>query len=73
MSEQYSEILRSVAETNEKIGTFLEKMNAAPLETSIATQKAQTVGEEAPARRAALTTEERSFLDRKSTRLNSSH
>lgn len=63
MSDQYSEILRSVAETNEKIGTFLEKMNTAPLETSIATGT-QTVGAPtAPTtRRGVLNGEERMFL-----------
>lgn len=59
----YADILRSVAETNERIGGFLEKLNGAPLETSIPTTPAQTVGEAAaPIRRGMLNGEERAFL-----------
>lgn len=74
MTDQYGEILRSVAETNEKIGTFLEKMNTAPLETSIATQSAQAAGEAATPshRRGVLSVEERSFLHEELSRKSSS-
>jgi len=66
MSGEYADILRSVAETNEKIGGYLERLNAAPLETSIQTNvPTQTVGDtqsQMPVRRGLLSNEERAFL-----------
>lgn len=74
MPDQYADILRSVAETNEKIGNFIEKMGAGTpdqpvFDTAAATQKStQTVGDtvdQAPSRmvrRGLLSPEERQFL-----------
>ena len=68
MAGEYEDILRSVQETNEKIGSMLERLNGAPLETSIkTTTPTQTVGDVAPAqsahvRRGMLNPEERDFM-----------
>ena len=64
MPEDYADVLRSVQETNEKVGTILDRLNSAPLETSIQTSTpTQTVGETShPVRRGLISPEERGYL-----------
>jgi hypothetical protein len=63
--DDYADILRGVQETNEKIGSLLERMNTAPLDTSIQTSTpVSTVGDvpQTNFRRGSLSPEERVYM-----------
>lgn len=63
--DDYADILRGVQETNEKIGSLLERMNTAPLDTSIQTSTpVATIGDvpQTNFRRGSLSPEERVYM-----------